>query len=42
MFTEEMSFQLFLEDCQGFGCPDGVRAFHQQGTVKENVLESYI
>ncbi len=37
-----MSFQLFLEGCQGFSVPDGGggRSFHQPGTVKENVLES--
>ncbi len=32
MFAGKMSFQLFLEDREGFGCRDGVRySFHQQG-----------
>ncbi len=38
MLMERMSFQLFLDDYERFGCPDEVR-FHQQGMVKENVLE---
>lgn len=37
MLMEEMIFQLFLEYCQAFGCPDKVR---RQGKVKEDVLES--
>ncbi len=39
--TEEMSFQVSLENCLGFSILDGVgSSFHQPGTVKENVLES--
>ncbi len=39
--TEEMSFQVSLENCQGFSIPDGVgSSFHQPGTVNENVPES--
>ncbi len=38
--TEEMSFQVSLENCQGFSIPDGVgSSFHQPGTVNENVPE---
>ncbi len=38
--TEEMSFQVTLEDWQGSSSPDGGgRSFHQPGTVNENVLE---
>ncbi len=38
---EEMSFQVSLENCQGFSIPDGRgSSFHQPGTVNENVLES--
>ncbi len=37
--TEEMSFQLLLENCQGLWI--GVESsFHQPETVNENVLES--
>ncbi len=41
MKTEEMSFQVSLENCQGLSIPDGGggRSFHQPGTVNENVLE---
>ncbi len=39
--TEEKSFQVLLENCQGFSVPDeGGGSFHQPGTVNENVLES--
>ncbi len=40
--TEEMSFQVLLENCQGFSIFFmGVgSSFHQPGTVNENVLES--
>ncbi len=39
--TEEMSFQVSLENCQGFSVPDrGGSSFHQPGTVNVNVLES--
>ncbi len=39
--TEEMSFQVLLENCQGLSIPDRVGSlFHQPGTVIENVLES--
>ncbi len=39
--TEEMSFQVSLENCQGFSIPDGVgSSFHQSGTGNENVPES--
>ncbi len=40
--TEEISFQLSLENCQGFQYSRmGVgSSFHQPGTVTENVLES--
>ncbi len=42
MKTEEMSFQVSLENYQGLRIPDGGggRSFHQPGTVNENVLES--
>ncbi len=35
---EEMSFQVSLENCQGFRMRVG-SSFHQPGTVNENVLE---
>ncbi len=39
--TEEMSFQVSLENCQGFSIlDDGGSSFHQLGTVNENVLKS--
>ncbi len=38
---EEVSFQVSLENCQGFSIPDGGGiSFHQPGTENENVLES--
>ncbi len=41
MKTEEMSFQVSLEHCQGLNILTGVgSSFHQPGTVNENVLES--
>ncbi len=40
MKTEEMSFQVSLENGQGLSIPDGGGSFHQPGTVNENVLES--
>ncbi len=43
MKTEEMSFQVSLENCQGLSIPDRVGtglSFHQPGTVNENFLES--
>ncbi len=40
--TEEMSFQVSLENCQGLSIPDGGGggSFHQPRTVNENLLES--
>ncbi len=35
VMTEEMSFQVYLENCQGFSIPDGGGKFHQPGTVNE-------
>ncbi len=38
---ENISFQVSLENCQGFSILYGVgSSFHQPGTVNENVLES--
>ncbi len=37
--TEEISFQVLLENGQGLSIPDE-GSFHQPGTVNENVLES--
>ncbi len=40
MLMEKMSFQLFLEYCQGFASWMGLeRSFHKQGAMKEKVLE---
>ncbi len=39
--TEELNFQVSVENGQGFSILDGVgSSFHQPGTVNENVLES--
>ncbi len=38
--TEEMSFQVSFENCQGLSIPDGGgKSFHQPGTLNENILE---
>ncbi len=42
MIMEKMSFQLFLEDCEGFGCPDEPPRFFRAQTNLAFVDYTYI
>lgn len=42
MLMEKLSFQLFFEDCEGFGCPDEPQRFFRARTILAFVDYKYI